>query len=434
MKAKNTFAVSFYTRKSKRSADQLALYVRITVDKKRSEISLKRTVFTKNWDTNRNKVRGSSAHIRELNAYLDSVYGALLVCHRELLEEHRVVSANAIKSRYLGEDDTGKTLRDLVGYHNEKMSVILKPGTMKNYYTTERYIHRFLSEQLNVNDVLLKQLNYAFVTQFEHFLRGYRDANNKLSLGNNGVMKHLERFKKILNLAIKMEWMEKNPFDQIQFRYLKFDRQFLDEEELHRLEGTVLTNQRLERIRDCFVFSCYTGLSYVDVKDLNKANIIKGFDGNRWISTKREKTDVAVKVPLIPQAWAILEKYWDEKDSPGEGLLPICSNQKTNAYLKEIARACGIDKYLTFHVARHTFATTVMLNNNVPIETVSKLLGHSKLSTTQIYARVVDKKISMDMSKLMKALNGPKDGGQALGTEPADTSTPERNGHLRVIK
>lgn len=401
MKAKNTFAVSFYTRKSKRSADQLSLYVRITVDKKRSEISLKRTVSTKNWDSNRNKVRGSSAHIRELNAYLDSVYGALLVCHRELLEEHRVVSADAIKSRYLGEDDNNKTLKDLVGYHNEKMSVILKPGTMKNYYTTERYIHRFLSEEWNVNDVFLKQLNYAFVTQFEHFLRGYRDANNKLSLGNNGVMKHLERFKKMLNLAIKMEWMEKNPFDQIQFRYLKFDRQFLDEEELHRLEGTVLTNQRLERIRDCFVFSCYTGLSYVDVKDLNKANIIKGFDGNRWISTKREKTDIMVKVPLIPQAWAILEKYWDEEDSPGKGLLPICSNQKTNAYLKEIARACGIDKYLTFHVARHTFATTVMLSNNVPIETVSKLLGHTKLSTTQIYARVVESKISEDIDNLL---------------------------------
>ena len=205
----------------------------------------------------------------------------------------------------------------------------------------------------------------------------------------------------MLTLAKKMEWMEKNPVDQIEFRYLKFDRQFLDEEELHRLEGTVLTNQRLERIRDCFVFSCYTGLSYVDVKDLVKANIIKGFDGNRWISTKREKTDVMVKVPLIPQAWAILEKYWDEEDSPGKGLLPICSNQKTNAYLKEIARACKIDKYLTFHVARHTFATTVMLSNNVPIETVSKLLGHTKLSTTQIYARVVESKISEDIDNLL---------------------------------
>ncbi|RPG32280.1 MAG: site-specific integrase [Muricauda sp. TMED12] len=409
MKAKNTFAVSFFTRKSRSVANQLSIYVRITVDKKRSEISLKRTVSIKNWDNTRNRVKGSSVQIRELNAYMDSVYGALLVCHKELLEAHRVVSADAIKSRYLGEDDHSKTLKDLLSYHNEKMSVVLKPGTMKNYYTTERYLYRFLSKERKVSDVFLKQLNYAFVTEFEHFLRNHRDSKKKLSLGNNGVMKHLERFKKILNLAVKLEWMEKSPFNQFQLKYHKYDREFLDEVELELLQNIGLKNERLEKIRDCFVFACYTGLSYVDVKDLNKENIIKGIDGKQWISTKREKTDKPVKVPLIPQAKAILQKYHDiNRTGPTVGLLPISSNQKTNAYLKEVAAACGIKKHLTFHVARHTFATTVMLSNNVPIETVSKLLGHTKLSTTQIYARVVESKISEDIDNLLDRLKATK--------------------------
>ena len=318
------------------------------------------------------------------------------------IPSNRVVSSDAIKSRYLGEDDNSKTLRDLIKYHNGNMSIVLKKGTMKNYYTTEKYLYRFLAKNRKVNDVRLKQLNYAFVTDFEHFLRNYRDSKKRLLLGNNGVMKHLERFKKMLNLAVKLEWMDKNPFNQFQLKYNKYDRQFLDEEELEQLESTEMGNERLERIRDCFVFSCYTGLSYVDVKELNSDNIVKGIDGNHWISTKREKTDKPVKVPLLPKAREILEKYMQCPEMENkESLLPISSNQKTNAYLKEIADSCDIDKNLTFHVARHTFATTVMLSNGVPIETVSKLLGHSKLSTTQIYARVVESKISEDIGNLL---------------------------------
>lgn len=402
MKSKHTFTVIFFTRKSRSVPNQLSIYVRITVDGQRAEISLKRNIPSKEWDSSRNRGRGGSQRIRALNAYLDSVYGELLDCHKELLEENRVVSSNAIKSRYLGEDDNSKTLRELIKYHNENMSIVLKKGTMKNYYTTEKYLHRFLGKKRKVNDVRLKQLNYAFVTDFEHFLRNYRDSKKRLLLGNNGVMKHLERFKKMLNLAVKLEWMDKNPFNQFQLKYNKYDRQFLDEEELEQLESTELGNERLERIRDCFVFSCYTGLSYVDVKELNSNNIVKGIDGNHWISTKREKTDKPVKVPLLPKALEILEKYMQCPEMENkEGLLPISSNQKTNAYLKEIADSCDIDKNLTFHVARHTFATTVMLSNGVPIETVSKLLGHTKLSTTQIYARVVESKISEDIGNLL---------------------------------
>jgi integrase len=174
---------------------------------------------------------------------------------------------------------------------------------------------------------------------------------------------------------------------------------FLTLRELRLIEETEFKQDRLQQVKDCFVFSCYTGLSYVDVKGLTRDKITKGIDDRNWIYTKREKTDELVKIPILPQAWQILEKY---RDYPTHnGLLPICSNQKVNTYLKEIAGACGVQKNITFHVARHTFATTVMLSNGVPIETVSKLLGHTKLSTTQIYARVVESKISEDIGNLL---------------------------------
>ena len=302
----------------------------------------------------------------------------------------------------MGEDDNSKTLKELITYHNDNMIHVLRAGTMKNYYTTERYLQRFLLKKRRVKDIYLKQLNFRFITDFEHYLRTYKNSKKELLLSNNGVMKHLERLKKIINLAIKLEWMHKNPFSQFQLKYNKYDRQYLTERELHLLEATEFTSDRLQKIKDCFVFSCYTGLSYVDVKELTESNIVKGIDGNNWIYTKREKTDEQVKVPILPKAWEILEKYRGIKETDSiANLLPISSNQKTNVYLKEIARACDICKNISFHVARHTFATTVMLSNGVPIETVSKLLGHTKLSTTQIYARVVESKISEDISNLL---------------------------------
>ena len=403
MKTKSTFTVIFFTRKSRSNPNQISIYVRITVNGKRSEMSLKRSIDQNQWDNTKNRGRGNSETARILNAYLDGVYNKLLQCHKELIEEDKVLSSDAIKSRYLGEDDNSKTLKELIAYHNGNMVHVLKAGTMKNYYTTERYLHKFLKKKKRLKDIYLKQLNFRFITDFEHYLRTYKNSKKQLMLSNNGVMKHLERFKKMINLAIKLEWMHKNPFSQFQLKYDKYDRAYLNERELELLENTEFTSDRLQKIKDCFVFSCYTGLCYADVKGLTESHIVKGIDNNNWIYTKREKTDEQVKVPILPKAWAILEKYKSKKEQNiTANLLPIGSNQKTNAYLKEIIKACGIHKNISFHVARHTFATTVMLSNGVPIETVSKLLGHAKLSTTQIYARVVETKISEDISNLLE--------------------------------
>jgi integrase len=289
------------------------------------------------------------------------------------------------------------------------MDSVLKPGTMKNYYTTEKYLNRFLFEKLKTNDIYLKQLNYRFITDFEYYLRNYKNSKRQLMLTNNGVMKHLERLKKIINLSIKLEWIIKNPFQKFQLKFDKYDRQYLTERELGLLENTYFKQERLERVKDIFIFSCYTGLSYIDVKELTIHQIVKRMDNKYWIHTKREKTNEVVKIPILPKGLEIIEKYKHMSELSNETkLLPLCSNQKTNSYLKEIMKACRIHKNVTFHVARHTFATTVMLTNGVPLETVSKLLGHTKLSTTQIYARVLDTKINEDIDNLLERFERKK--------------------------
>ena len=206
----------------------------------------------------------------------------------------------------------------------------------------------------------------------------------------------------MINLAVRLEWLDKDPFVNYKKRYKKTERSFLTERELRLIEETTFSGRGHERVKDTFLFSCYTGLAYGDVKALDVDHLRFGIDGNLWIHTKREKTDETVKVPLLPRAKQILEKYKDCDERLVHGkLLPVLSNQKTNVYLKEITKACGIHKNISFHTARHTFATTVTLSNGVPIETVSKMLGHTKLSTTQIYARVLEHKIGEDMQQLI---------------------------------
>lgn len=222
---------------------------------------------------------------------------------------------------------------------------------------------------------------------------------------NNTVMKHIQRLRKMVTLAYKMEWIEKDPFIKFKPTYIKNEREFLSEEELQTIIEREFEIERLELVKDLFVFSCYTGLSYIDVMHLNENNITFGIDGGKWIITNRQKTNNKVKIPLLPIAEELIHKYKGHiKTKKTKTLFPNISNQKLNSYLKEIADLCKIKKNLTFHIARHTFATTITLSNGVPIETVSKLLGHSKIATTQIYAKVIERKVSEDMEILQTKL------------------------------
>ncbi|MEG9328437.1 site-specific integrase [Salinimicrobium catena] len=394
-----TFSVLFFVRNTKDDKSKLSVYARITVNGKRTELSLKRTVPVNYWDTSKGRGRGTSPIIKKLNQYLDQVNARFLDCHKELCAENKVITAKSIKARFLGTDARTKTLMELVDYHNKKMVSILKPGTLKNYHTTEKYLKEFLAIKFKSDDIFLSELNYKFITEFEIFIRTYSPFKDRKICSNNGTMKHLERLKKMVRLAVKLEWLPKNPFISYQLKFSKSDRQFLNEHELERLENTQFTRASLERTKDIFLFSCFSGLSYIDIKNLSPKQLLTGTDGKTWIYTKREKTSETVKIPLLYQAQEILSKY-QKTATDEERLFPVVSNQQINSYLKEIASACGIRKKISFHSARHTFATTVTLSNGVPIETVSKLLGHSKLSTTQIYARVLEQKLSADMENL----------------------------------
>jgi site-specific recombinase XerD len=206
-------------------------------------------------------------------------------------------------------------------------------------------------------------------------------------------------------------WIDRNPFSNYKAKIREVERVYLSEEEIENIINKDFKTDRLSLVRDIFLFSCFTGLAYIDVKNLTKSHISLGIDGEKWIFTHRQKTETASKIPILPITQMIIDKYEDHPECCNQNkLLPILSNQKMNAYLKEIAGICEIEKELTFHIARHTFATTVTLTNGVPIESVSKMLGHKNLRTTQHYAKVLDKKVSEDMMILRnKMLNSNND-------------------------
>ena len=409
MRRSNTFSTLFWLKLASAKNGRAPLYARITVNGKRSELSLKRKVPISDWDTNKNRLKGFSDESRSVNGYLEQVQVKLFDCYQKLQSDNKLVTSDIIKAHFLGNTETHRSLSDIIEYHNVHMKDTLRWGTQKNYYTTHRYILLFLKQKHKTADIYLSELSYRFIIDFECFLR------HQNTMGNNTVMKHIERLRKMTTLAHKMEWIDKDPFIKFEARYERKERTFLTEEELQGIENKEFLIQRLQLIKDLFVFSCYTGLSYGDVMNLTKDNLCMGIDKKQWICSQREKTGIPVKIPLLSKALNIIKKYETHPNTINEQtLFPTISNQKLNSYLKEIADVCGIRKNLTFHIARHTFATTVTLSNGVPIETVSKLLGHSKITTTQIYAKVIERKVSEDFQNLQMRFETKKEQSQRL--------------------
>ena len=406
MKTSSTFSILFWANFIRAKDNQVSLYARITVNGKRATLSLKRKVLITDWDVHRNRARGTSQKTRILNSYLDETYNHLFQCYRDLKTEHKLITAKAVKARFLGVDDVHRSVMDIIAYHNEDMAGKLKWGTQKNYFTTQKYISKFLLKTFKSTDMYLRELDYNFIIKFEKYLRGHIPDDHQKKMGNNTIMKHIARFRKLINLSLKLGWIERDPFINFESKFIKTERGFLSLEELQEIENKQFTIPRLELVKDLFVFSCYTSLSYIDVIHLTADNICIGIDGELWIYYRREKTTKPIRIPLLPKALQIIEKYKGNLKSIAQGsIFPKISNQKLNSYLKEIADVCGIKKNLTFHIARHTFATTVTLSNGMPIETVSKLLGHSRISTTQIYAKVIERKVSDDMQRLRAQFN-----------------------------
>ncbi len=404
MRANQSSGIQFISRRRGKTTDS-SVYARVTVNKKRVEISLKKTVKTKHWDAAKGKLKSNAPDYNSFNTYLEFVQSKLVECYQELQLKREFVTAETIKSHFLCEDEDAHSLNELFDYHHQTESGKLSASTNKNYKITKSYVFEFIKEKMKRDDIYLNQLNYKFITDLDYYMRTCPPRQHKKSLNNNGMMKHMQRFRKILSLGVKLEWMDKNPFNAYEIRFDKVEREFLTEKELSAIEKKEISIERLQIIRDMFVFSCYTGLAYVDAVNLPVSSIRNGIDGQLWIYTKREKTKTPVKIPVLPKALEIIERYKNNPRSAYYGtIFPMISNQKLNSYLKEIADLCGINKNLTFHVFRHTFATSVTLRNGVPIETVSKLLGHKSISTTQIYAKVVENKVGEDMALLKSKL------------------------------
>ncbi|MDM1444659.1 site-specific integrase [Myroides odoratimimus] len=402
MKAKNTFGIHFVIRAiSSLDSEMSMIYARVTVNGQRTEISLKIKISSLLWDSVRGKLKGKSNEVNKINEHIERVRSLITDSYHTLIQQKKVVSIGTVKTMFLGMDDSQMSVIKLIEYHNTISLGKLTQGTLKNYTATTKYIKKFLFSNYNRNDIFLNELNYKFIFDFESYLRSCKPIHSHQPLSNNGIMKHLERVKKLVNLAVTMEWIEKDPFSKFKLKYEKTSRSFLSRAELDILVKKRFKREQLQAVLDMFLFCCYTGLAFIDIFELKPSNIVVGSDNKLWIFSQRVKTKITIQVPLLPEALKLIEKYKCNSSAMELGkIFPVISNQKMNAYLKQIGSVCKINKNLSFHMARHTFATTLTLNNGVPMESVSKMLGHTAMRTTQIYAKVLEYKLSEDMENL----------------------------------
>jgi site-specific recombinase XerD len=399
-----SFSLLFYVKSSKLGADGTApIYLRITIDGQRIEISSKRQAIPSKWNTSAQKLNGSGADVRSLNDYLKTLERRVYDAHQYMLEKKLPLTASNLKNVLLGKEETtpDKMLVPIFEQHNQQVYALIDKefarGTYDRYETSLKHTKGFLLWKYKVADIAITGIDHEFIMSYDFYLRSERNCNN------NSTVKYLKNFKKIIHICIANGWLDKDPFVQYKPKVKAVKRDFLNAEELAVMDGKKMASARTSQVRDIFLFSCYTGLAYADVKKLKRSEIVIGVDGKEWISTSRKKTDTASSIPLLPQAVQLMNKYNDHPQCVDDGLLlPVLSNQKMNSYLKEIADTCGITKELTFHIARHTFATTVTLANGVSIESVSKMLGHTNIKTTQHYAKILDMKVSEDMANLIK--------------------------------
>lgn len=402
MKAK--VSVLFYTKKSKaKTNSSVPVYMRITVDGHRAEFSTGKNVELSKWNTAQNRVKGNSEEARIINRHFDVLQSKVFEIENKLVFSGEPFDASDIKNLLTGAKITERYLIPVFEDHNSRMEKLLgkeyAPATLKNFKTCLTHLKSFLWKFHRKSDINLVKIEQSFLNDFDFYLR------SQSNIGNNSAVKHTKSLSKILKICYRNNWIEKDLALFYIGKYNEVNVNFLTEEELDIIRNKEFSGKGLNLVRDMFIFSCYTGLAYIDIFNLTKNQISIGIDGGRWIITNRQKTGTSSNVPLLLVSEEIIQKYENHPlVSNSEKLLPVYTNQKVNEYLKTIADNCEISKKLTFHCARHTFATTVTLSNNVSIESVSKMLGHKSIKTTQHYAKILDKKVSEDMGNLKNLL------------------------------
>jgi site-specific recombinase XerD len=399
-----SFGLLFYLKKPKNYVKgEVPIYLRITVDGTPKELSLKRSCDPSRWNPHAGRVSGTKENVKTLNNYLDTYQAKVLEAKRRLVEGNQMVTAAAIKDILMGVDQRNKMLIKIFEDYNADVKKLVgidySNSTWTKYDRTKRLTQEFIRWKYKTEDIHVKQLDFDFVNQCELWYKTIRKC------GHNTTLKYISILKMIILYCMDNQWLDHDPFARFEMIKEDVHPTFLTKEEIQRIADKEITIDRLRQIRDVYLFCCFTGLAYADVEKLKRTEIFVGIDNELWIFTDRLKTNIKSRIPLLPVSLDIIKRYENDPACINANkVLPVLSNQKYNAYLKEIATICGITKNLTTHTARHTFGTTVTLSNGVPIESVSKMLGHKKISTTQHYARVLDIKVSEDMQNLKNRL------------------------------
>lgn len=408
LQRKSTFSILFYIKRKKLLKNGDApVYMRVTVDGRFLEASLKRGVNPKVWNEKKQRSTGRDRLSLELNDYLDDTLSKLLKIHQRFIDEKKVINPKTILDEWNGRVEKPKMLREVFKEDNIKYRQRLEIGdvvlnTVLRNERAERYLGEFIRKQYNTEDIPFSSIDNAFVRDFHLFLRVDKKQEQ------NTANKYCKILKRIVTLALDNKWMEINPFQGMRFQAKATNRQFLTEKELSTVMNKTFTLERLNVVRDIFVFCALTGLSFSDVESLKPEHVSVDDDGNYWIHKARQKTKNVCSIPYLESARAIAEKYADHPLCEKRGvLLPVISNQRMNSYLGEIAGICGINKPLTMHIARHSFAC-LALANGVSMEIIARMLGHSDIRTTKIYAKVIDKSIAEQMGGLAAKFGSQK--------------------------
>lgn len=380
--------------------------LRININGERAALQLQRYLKPEDWDTTRYVMKGRSNEARIFNDYLEAVRVKAHKKYNELLSLTDDLTPQLLRDAILGVNTAKtRTVIDIWEEHVDGLQKLIgKENTYATYQkhnTAKNHFKKFLQKYYRVNDVSIKAVDHRMIQQYNMYLKTEKGCNS------NTATKFLQNMKRIIYISMRNGWLLKDPFVGISMSIKEVDRPYLTMEEIQTLIDYDSKIERLKRVRDIFVFSCYTGLAYIDVKKLKKAEIEGSDEIGYWIRTRRQKTDARANIPLLDIPMDIIKNYCRlDLLMPEDPILPVLSNQKVNAYLKELADVCGIHKELTFHVARHSFATSVTMTNGVPMETVSKMLGHKNMKSTQHYARIVDQKVGEDMKLLAAKLKG----------------------------
>ena len=394
---RTTFGLLFYIRRDKTNKKgEAPVFMRLTINGERADASIKRFIEPHAWNSAKGKANEKCRGGKDLNLYLDAISANILRIQRDLELDKKEVSAQIILNRYLGKEQSDRhTLMEVFRAHNEKCRALsgisLAPGTVIRYETSLRLTEAFLRTTYKKEDCYLDEITHQFVEDYDFYLRTVRRCCH------NTTTKYLLNFKKIIRIALAKGWMKKDPFAQVHFHFEPVEREFLEKQELKVLLNKEITITRLAQVRDIFCFCCLTGLAFMDVQQLKPEHLVADIHGKIWIRKARQKTKNMCNIPLLDEAQKIIDRYRDHPYCQTHGvLLPVCSNQKMNSYLKELADICGIRKNLSTHCARHTFAT-LTLASGATIDNVAKMLGHANVNMTRRYAKVLDSTIMRDM-------------------------------------